>query len=525
MPEIYDTTTQLQKFLEHNTLGGYFQTELNISSDNLNNRIDSYLNGKGYLNSSSTISYKQIEAALKDNIKTVGYTGLYKDLQNKPNFPNGYNEWLLPNSIENPPTFHKVAFTGKYTDLDLTGAPNANSPSLSTITWDQITQKPALATYGLNVPPYTDGNQNNLFSLAKVAITGSYDDLTTKITKDNLKELGLKEVAFTGSYLNLSDRPSGISSSEGNILIDSQIDIHNIMYHFDKDEQDTDASKFCRFAQAVYYNINETQIDSVNRITITDILNNLILGYQNSLQITDQNFQYNKKIVKILTNIGAFELIDVSEFNGIIIFNFSPLDTYKIFNAAQISRNSNILDNLEQLEPNFIVHTLYYQTNENKLIIKQSKILSKTDVKNDIVKIYDITTSTIENFSKLIEGPLDTTQRYLSTNPDSITLNNWLQDVIEARQQHMLIQIRNYFNDIILTDLKKKNGIYLFCFTITSDINNSNCTQIRTFDDEEENPLNALDRVSFDNYFIYFIYDEQNNKLWIKRKKIKEVKD
>ena len=512
-----DITSQLQQFLDTNTPGGYFQTETNLSSDDLNNRINGILDEKSYLTNESTINYNQIADALRENIKTVGFTGYYKDLLRKPNYPEGYTEWLQPDSITETPSFHKVAFTGKYSDLDFSDS--NNNQNITTISWDQITGKPALATFDSE-----DISPNTLFPLAQVAISGSYDDLNTKISVDYLKtELGLKDIAFSGDYNDLNNTPQ-IASSNGQI-IDNSVNIYDLVKNMSSHENNN--TNFCNFMEGTY-NVND-YVDYNNRITIKDILENLILTYRNSLQIDDENFAYNKKIAKIITNKGAFELIDVSELDKIIVLSFSPLDSYNLLNAARLITNSNI--DIEKLEPYFIIPTLYYQINQNqnssKVIIKLSKILTKTDVKNDIIKIFDITTSDITNFNSLIESRLDTSQKYLSTNQESITLQRWLEDVIQAHNEHALIKIKNYFNDIILTDIKKRNNIYLFCFTTaTNTESNTNWSQINTIMDglaEGDNPLNALDQITFENYFIYFIYDTSNNYLWIKRKIITQI--
>lgn len=90
-------------------------------------------------------------------ISTVGKTGEYKDLKNKPNLAQvatSGNYW----DLESRPNLKTVATSGNYNDL-------TNKPNLKTVA--------------------TSGNYNDLTNtpaLANVATTGSYNDLTNKPT-------------------------------------------------------------------------------------------------------------------------------------------------------------------------------------------------------------------------------------------------------------------------------------------------------------------------------------------------------
>ena len=56
-----ELTKNFESFLDNNNPGGYVQTSISVSDDNLNDRINEVLNTKGYLTSNSHLPWNQID--------------------------------------------------------------------------------------------------------------------------------------------------------------------------------------------------------------------------------------------------------------------------------------------------------------------------------------------------------------------------------------------------------------------------------------------------------------------------------
>lgn len=530
MPEIYDTTTSLQNFLQHNTPGGYFQTEFNISNDDLNNRIDSYLNGKNYLTSDSVINYKQIETVLNDNIKTVGHTGLYKDLERKPNFPHEYNEWLTPNSVMDPPTFHKVAFTGKYTDLDLSDIPGGNLPNFSTVTWNQITEKPILATYA----PSEVTTFNGLFPLAKVAITGNYNDLSVKANipsrVDQLEGYDTLVNTITGEMKSIL-----ISA-----LNDSQIDIGNLVEMLNSTyidykpivhDIDIRGTEFGNLSNNIFIVTSYLDENNQNLGTIKDVLDDIKNNYLVGGTFND-NPNFSQTIIRLRANPGTCILNEIEEYDGILKITFSPIDSNSeqqlqfIKNKRGLYGPTNpeeVTNILNSITGSFFYPVFYYDMENNTLIIKRDNQvgagqivkLAKTgeysDIKNppniNPYKEYDISTYSITNLRELRECKILGNNKIISN--EQTTVKDWIEDIVNLYNSK-IIKIKSNSGIMILNDVKQSIIYYKLTFSSLIEDNYNYNSELT----DEEN----LNNINLENRITYFIYDKENDILWIKHK-------
>lgn len=494
-----DITSQLQNFLDNNTPGGYFQTETNISSDDLQNRINAVINEKGYLTNESIINYPQIQTALNNNLKKVSFSGRYRDLDPifRPKFPEGYSDWLLENSTEEPPTFHKVAFSGKYNDL--IGIPSLDNLHVS---WDNV-----------------DGKNS---ALATVALTGKYTDLDFDGAEIELPNLAT--VATSGKFSDLVDKESAINSIITSVNNASQnsldvIYIHNIV---------GETCPLSNLMDGEYEVDNAIAEDST--YSIRDLLNDMINEFQTELI-------FKETLVKLITNWGTCILLGIEEKNDIIKFTFSFIDKFTDQNLDYLKNHrgetspQQVQDKLNHIRGNYFYPAFYFDKITNKLLVRRNFTLLSLDVKqvaitgdyNDLnnrptfnaIKTFNIPSNSLdEHLRFLTEGKINTTNN-LTNNSGQGTINTWLMEIINTynlNQETKIIQIKNEITDLVLENIKNNNNVYIFSF---SPIVSSNYDTIQDDDDS-----NILSNLIITSYRVYFIYDTNKNLLWIKRKEI-----
>ena len=129
------------------------------------------------------------------------FSGSYTDLTNKPVlFDGNYTSLINKPAIPNLPTLASVATSGSYEDL-------SKKPVLHTVatsgSYNDLMNKPYLHSVA------SSGNYNELMNkpyLHSVASSGSYLDLTNKPVIPNLPTLAA--VATSGSYADLTNKPA-----------------------------------------------------------------------------------------------------------------------------------------------------------------------------------------------------------------------------------------------------------------------------------------------------------------------------
>ena len=147
-------------------------------------------------------------------LASTAFSGSYLDLSNKPTlFSGSYTD------LSNKPdlTIYQLAssaFDGDYNNL-------TNTPTLFSGNYADLTNKPDLSVYQLSSTAFSGSylDLSNVPSFSVVANTGNYADLVNKPVlfngdynnldnKPNLSIYQLASTAFSGSYLDLSNRPS-----------------------------------------------------------------------------------------------------------------------------------------------------------------------------------------------------------------------------------------------------------------------------------------------------------------------------
>jgi len=139
----------------------------------------------------ASVPYSSVSG--KPTFATVATSGSYSDLTDKPTVPTNNNQ--LTNGAG---YITSSALTGYATESYVT-----TRGYLTTVSWNDVTSKPSLATVATS-GSYTDlTNRPSLFS-------GSYNDLTNKPTlfSGSYNDLTNRPTLFSGSYVDLTNKPT-----------------------------------------------------------------------------------------------------------------------------------------------------------------------------------------------------------------------------------------------------------------------------------------------------------------------------
>ena len=178
-------TNKLETFFDNNNQpGGYIITSVNISNDDLNDRINTIINSKGFLTSNSQIQYSQI--INQPILASVAITGNYNDLINTPTLQN----ISITRHINEGTRIASITIDGQITDLFApTGSGSGSGGNSSTIDWNNVINKPSL---------YTTSETDNLI----INIKGTNEDedlvvrdgITQEIIDDYSNLNGIKQI-------------------------------------------------------------------------------------------------------------------------------------------------------------------------------------------------------------------------------------------------------------------------------------------------------------------------------------------
>jgi len=114
--------------------------------------------------------------------------------------------------------------------------------------------------------------------------------------------------------------------------------------------------------------------------------------------------------------------------------------------------------------------TVAFTGSYNNLLDKP--IIAQSD---DIVKIFNVGNFSSNLLKTFSPGEINTTGR-ISNDVDASTINNWLEDIINAYKYNNvfnlnIIKITNNKKQLILTYIEENNDIYIFHFTPVSENN------------------------------------------------------
>jgi hypothetical protein len=168
---------------------------------------------------------------LSTNLSTVATSGNYADLSNKPSAPTKTSLGL--GNVDNTSDINKpissatqdaldlklgigglatVATSGDYADLLNAPTLNKAAVGLSNVDNTSDLNKPISAAQSS-----INSLKANISSLATVATSGDYADLTNKPTTPTATSLGLADVATSGSYNDLSDKPTISTATKASV--------------------------------------------------------------------------------------------------------------------------------------------------------------------------------------------------------------------------------------------------------------------------------------------------------------------
>jgi len=185
-------------------LAGSFQTPNGDTKDNVVTFTQASTRANIASGEKFSVIFGKI-AKLFADLKTVAFTGSYTDLSNKPTIPT--NTWRPLGTTAD------TACAGNDSRLS-----NAR-PASDVYSWAKASSKPSYtkSEVGLgNVPNVATNNQTPTFSVASTrANIVSGETLTVILGKVMKFFADLKTVAFTGSYTDLSNKPSIPSSVKG----------------------------------------------------------------------------------------------------------------------------------------------------------------------------------------------------------------------------------------------------------------------------------------------------------------------
>lgn len=341
-------TNELEQFLDNNSPGGYVQTTINISSDDLSSRIQTILNNKNYLTSTSHIPYSQIDGT--PTLANVAYSGEYGELKHLPE--------LAP-----------VAISGDYNDLR--NKPTNNGIPTGGIPYESITGRPSLATVA------TSGLYIDLIdkpNLATVATTGNYDDLVQKpnFLEANDLHTHLKEIAFSGSYSDLDDTPDFFSVAD------------NIVYNFNLTNVEYQPLQLLTNRRI------DTQMRltaSNNDFTIENFLLDLIKIYYSYENLDDgSTYRANPAIIRLETTLGIMIVTGIKKIDDSFIFSFTPIDesvfqyTIEVNKYAGSGNDEQVYEILNKLKPKYFYPILIFIPNKHELWIKRMFTTLKEDL-------------------------------------------------------------------------------------------------------------------------------------------------
>lgn len=423
----YDITSQLQDFLTNNTPGGYFQTETNIPVDDLANRIEQIISTSdlGYIKKNESINFIQIENAIRDNIKPVAFSGSFKNLNDLPGFPEEYEGWLTPNSVnETKPVFHKVAFSGDYNDLK-----NKIDPTNLTIPWEKVTNK----------------------QLANIATSGKFSDLIYDSNDDYSQIFSKVNLQNLNGYRELVQEASNIAAINA---------AETIYFH-----QISESTDFCNLVEGIY---DTTSLDNIGENhTIRELLNELL----NEFQV---NGIFKETVIKLITAQGTCTLLSIESKNNIYKFNFSYIDAAMKNNLDWLTNedNINITDEIKSynLNTNLFYPTFYYDAGKEKLIIKRNYIA--------VNKTFDLSETSLNELTNNTDI-INTTENLI----DDLTINNWLNILISLYNINTIIKIKNNQINIKLENITNQDNIYVFTFSPYTEVNlnNENDLELHTY--------------------------------------------
>ena len=633
-------TNKLESFLDNNSPGGFVQTSINISSDDLSTRINTILQNKNFLSVNSRINYSQIDNA--PVFADIALSGEYKDLKHSPDLAS-------------------VAITGNYNDLNnkpiISGNNGGNNGGNNQrqIYYNELVGAPTLATVAKT------GSYNDLIdkpnSFATVAFSGNFNDLD--FVPNFVERENLSNAAFSGDYNDLLNAPEGVDSDD-------------IIHHFDISNTD------CQPLKYLANNLIDTttvlsQQNNAN-YTIELFLIDLMNTYFDTPEIdpndeTEINLNHYQSsvVIKVTTFLGDMILTGIHQQDSSFVFTFTPLDmnTYLLTTKT----NEHITGNdvqaetiLNELTPNYFYPVLIFVPAKHELWIKRMTLILQEQLKtvavtgsyndlidtpqlkkvattgayidlegvpalktvatsgsytdlinrptlaevatsgsyndlinrptlaevattgsynsladiptlsavalsgsynsledrpnladvaltgsylnltnrpdfatvaftgsynnlldkpviaqsNDIIKIFNVGNFSSNLLKTFSPGEVNTTGR-ISNDVDASTINNWLEDIINAYKYNNvfnlnIIKITNNKQQLILTYIEENNDIYIFHFTPISE---NNLQQLIN----DNIPLTE-NNITFSNYFVYFIYDKSRDKLFIYNKNI-----
>lgn len=321
-------TNKLEDFFDDNSPGGYIQTSVNISNDDLNERINTILNNKGYLTAASHLSWDNIDN--KPNIPAAqvqvnwNSTSGITQILNKPNIP----EWAL-NSTK--PT---------YTAQEVGAMPNNGVSISNTLSAGEGRTRLATITINGTSTDIYGGNSSGNNAGGNISIESYYDGLA--LASINETDICMPSTYDLTNYVSTNTLDTTYYSILGtNILSELQITDNN-------NNIIEDYSNFLGIKNVIDSSSSVFLLNDYGYNTFGT--NNFYVEYANENKhlIEDVFATINSGKNKIIfaTNDGiwiADNFIIVPNFKGIIFNNL----TTNILTQELGDNNTDILDNIE----------------------------------------------------------------------------------------------------------------------------------------------------------------------------------
>lgn len=315
-----ELTKNFESFLDNNTPGGYVQTSISISDDNLSDRINEVLNTKGYLTSNSHLPWNQID--------------------NKP-------AGTYITNINN--------LTGS--NISITGSNIAVSSNDNTTI--------ATAINNLNTAINGTNNNGSSLNLATVATTGDYEDLLNKPTlvtnndidiainglKGNPSALGQTLEALDNNkssivYLNVAEEPYNFINFGWESFFDKNTTLITDIINYINNKKmvilisgDTNWL-ITNFQQRPDLGVSTISILSINT-TYYNVLNNASNNVQHDNNETEEEYE-------IRFNEYIFNNIEFLMYQGVLIYDENSSYSYFIFH--NMNYDNIIIDLISRIE-------------------------------------------------------------------------------------------------------------------------------------------------------------------------------
>ena len=287
------------------------------------------------------------EQAMQNNLKPIALSGNYNDLENKP-------------SASNLQGFHKVAFSGKTSDL------NNDKGFLTSFTeTDPIFAASVAATItDQNIIAWTNksnfsGNYEDLNGAPELPEdidnqSNAYYTINENTENESRKLKPLKVIAFTNNYDDLSNRPNTLN------------DLLNLT-NFNKLDNNVDNNKLHNLEQTSnFYILNFNEFYNLKNESLKLYITNLavnFLDYGKTIYLKDNtNFYLVNNIKRKLNNNNQIIYLKFILYNLLDNFDINENDNFDETQIANQLSNLAITSQLSCLIFDYINNTIYYKS-------------------------------------------------------------------------------------------------------------------------------------------------------------------